>query len=171
MPISKEERLAKRKAKRESRKKDREAKRKARLAAKGVADTKDDSLCTQCGICCYLYLPGENGRLFYTPFLCGNLNQVTKLCAVFDQRLKVFKPCNTAERGVRRKVMPVGCPYTAGVKDYVGPAPDYNASPAVKARVDKILADGPNEHGQYVINGDAYVLDTNWTPTTCVYPT
>jgi len=130
-----------------------------------MVNLDDPTLCTKCGICCYVALPDEKGVLFFTPFYCCKL--ASKLCSCYQSRFTRIHFCLTVREAVKQRQLPNGCPYVSDRANYKGPNPDYRQSPQVTALVNRI-----NEHGNGVFVWRNLWLkrDYAWTPKTTTYP-
>ena len=87
----------------------------------------DEKICGECptgvrGYCCYLnaVLGGHNVILENQP--CPNLNMVTKLCGVFDNRAEMAPHCHNAEDVIGKGGLPKGCLYLKG-REHLEPHP------------------------------------------------
>lgn len=70
----------------------------------------DDSLCRNCGKCCYKKV--FVGRaVFITPFPCKHLDVDTNLCTVYHQRKTVNPECLSVPEGMQVSAFPADCPY------------------------------------------------------------
>jgi len=52
-----------------------------------------DSLCRQCGLCCFEKLEDERGTIFYTQTPCRYLDVTTRRCKVFERRFEINPSC------------------------------------------------------------------------------
>ena len=131
-------------------------------------DLEDESLCTKCGICCYVTYHDEHRTLFYTPFACVQLKCQSCECKVYDTRQEVVSNCVNARKAYQLRVLPDNCPYVRNAENYKGPQRDYRDSDAVRSRVENILKkDGPIYH----LKGIDCRLDFTWTPEKMRYKT
>lgn len=132
-----------------------------------------DELCTRCGICCYMPVQGEHGRLYYTPFHCPYLDTQTKLCKVYACRFEQASWEVTVPEAIRLRQLPNGCPYLEGRPRYQGPLPDYAKSAKATRIVNEILRDGPirieGNNSYYRWRGRELGLDPYWMPQTTTY--
>lgn len=56
-------------------------------------DNQWDSLCRQCGLCCFEKLENERGTIFYTQTPCRYLDVNTRRCKVFERRFEINPSC------------------------------------------------------------------------------
>jgi uncharacterized cysteine cluster protein YcgN (CxxCxxCC family) len=133
-----------------------------------MANFNDPNLCAKCGVCCYLSMGDDNGTFFYTPFFCIQLNCASCECKVYSERKKVVPSCMSVERAAYGRVLPSRCPYVGDDENYVGPRPDYRASPTVVRKVEELLKRGIS--GVYAFKGFDLRFDHNWTPEKTTYP-
>lgn len=80
----------------------------------------DDSLCRQCGRCCYKKIEID-GAVYTTPFPCEHLDVETRLCRVYEKRHVVNRRCLSVEKGIKRHAFPADCVYVRDLKDYEAP--------------------------------------------------
>lgn len=52
-----------------------------------------DSLCNQCGRCCFEKLEDARGRIIYLETACRYLDVVTRRCKVFERRFEINPHC------------------------------------------------------------------------------
>jgi len=56
-------------------------------------DSYWDSLCKQCGLCCFEKLENERGTIFYTQTPCRYLDVNSRRCKVFERRFEINPGC------------------------------------------------------------------------------
>lgn len=56
-------------------------------------DTRWDSLCNRCGLCCFEKLEDERGTIFYTQTPCRYLDVTTRRCKIFERRFEINPSC------------------------------------------------------------------------------
>ena len=79
-----------------------------------------EDLCRRCGKCCRLRLIRVTG-IYHIPLHCPFLDRETKLCSVYETRLKVRPQCCSIAKAIALSVLPQTCPYVQGLKGYRGP--------------------------------------------------
>jgi len=52
-----------------------------------------ESICQQCGLCCFEKYVDDRGRITTTPIPCRHLDVVTRDCRVYHKRLDVGEGC------------------------------------------------------------------------------
>lgn len=52
-----------------------------------------DSLCKQCGRCCFEKIEDERGNIFYTQTACRFLDVVSRNCKIFERRFEINPTC------------------------------------------------------------------------------
>jgi uncharacterized cysteine cluster protein YcgN (CxxCxxCC family) len=52
-----------------------------------------ESICKQCGFCCFEKYENDNGTIFYTQTPCRYLDVVTRRCKVYANRFKTNPDC------------------------------------------------------------------------------
>jgi len=57
------------------------------------ADAGWDSLCNQCGRCCFEKLEDSRGRIIYLETACRYLDVVTRRCKIFERRFQINPHC------------------------------------------------------------------------------
>lgn len=82
----------------------------------------DPELCLRCGACCCVKMRLD-GEVVTTPFLCPHLDEVTRLCTIFERRFEFNPFCITVEQGIELGIYPGTCPYVHDVPSYVTPRP------------------------------------------------
>ena len=68
-----------------------------------------ESLCTQCGLCCYKKGMTPNGQVVFLREKCEYLGD-DNLCAVYEDRLEMHGCCSI-ERAIMLNALPMCCPY------------------------------------------------------------
>jgi len=56
-------------------------------------DTQWDSLCKQCGLCCFEKLEDGRGKIIYTQHACRYLDVESRRCKVFERRFEINPIC------------------------------------------------------------------------------
>lgn len=79
-----------------------------------------DSLCKQCGLCCFEKLIDGRGKIIYTQTACRYLDLETRRCKVFERRFEINPICIklTPELVPKLNWLPHDCGYRA-------PAPKF----------------------------------------------
>lgn len=77
-----------------------------------------DSLCKQCGRCCFEKLEDARGKIIYTQTACRYLDVISRQCKIFERRFEINPHCVklTADMVPILKWLPPDCGYR--------PAPD-----------------------------------------------
>ncbi len=52
-----------------------------------------ESLCGQCGLCCFEKIEDESGTVFFTATPCRYLDVVTRRCVIYDRRFEINPEC------------------------------------------------------------------------------
>lgn len=52
-----------------------------------------DSLCKQCGRCCFEKIEDERGNIFYTLTACRFLDVTSRECKIYDRRFEINPSC------------------------------------------------------------------------------
>ncbi len=52
-----------------------------------------ESLCEQCGLCCFEKIEAENGAIFFTQTPCRYLDVETRQCKIYDRRFVINPEC------------------------------------------------------------------------------
>ncbi|MCZ7645151.1 MAG: hypothetical protein M5U26_07680 [Planctomycetota bacterium] len=74
------------------------------------AHAAHESLCTECGICCYKKI--IIGRtVFVTPFPCEFLDTDRNRCTVYEERFEKNPECLSISEGLKHSAFPASCPY------------------------------------------------------------
>ena len=108
-----------------------------------------ESMCVDCGLCCYASVPVNKSESAYVPELrCKHLeiekSSGKSCCNVYENRLEVAKGwCMPLAEAIQKGLFPEQCPYVRDMKDYVGakifPDPMYKA---MKPSLQKSMAEG-----------------------------
>lgn len=59
----------------------------------GMSAEEWDSLCKQCGRCCFEKIEDDRGNIFYTQTACRFLDVVSRECKVFERRFEICPSC------------------------------------------------------------------------------
>lgn len=124
----------------------------------------DESLCTNCGKCCYKKLIiGRN--VYITPFPCEFLDTETNLCTIYEKRHELNPLCLTMEQGMKVSAFPADCGYvpTMAPEGYNPAREDYNWKKEWRGfdiiaedldvsdhTYDRVIARGPDAPPMYV---------------------
>ena len=73
-----------------------------------------DALCSRCGLCCYSRSVSDTGEVVIeltSP--CRYLDEETRLCRVFEDRLRIYSRCKRIHIGkvLFNRSMPPSCAY------------------------------------------------------------
>lgn len=64
-----------------------------------------ESLCEQCGLCCFEKIEDEDGTIFFTSTPCRYLDVVSRECKIYERRFEICPECvkltEEIVRGVR----------------------------------------------------------------------
>jgi uncharacterized cysteine cluster protein YcgN (CxxCxxCC family) len=52
-----------------------------------------ESLCEQCGLCCFEKIEDESGTIFFTSTPCRYLDVVTRECKIYERRFEICPEC------------------------------------------------------------------------------
>ena len=52
-----------------------------------------ESLCLQCGRCCFEKFENDNGTIFFTKTPCRYLDVITRQCKVYERRFEINPEC------------------------------------------------------------------------------
>ena len=76
-------------------------------------DNQWDSLCNQCGRCCFEKLEDARGKIIYTQTACRYLDVITRRCKIFERRFEINPNCVklTAELVPQLQWLPPDCGY------------------------------------------------------------
>lgn len=119
-----------------------------------------ESMCVDCGLCCYAAVPLSKGNVIIPDLRCKHLcvEQGTgkSTCAVYDQRHEVAKGwCMPLAEAIAKGAFPAQCPYVADLPNYVGSAVLSDAAyELVKPQLQKTLG----ARGR-----PAWASDSHWT--------
>lgn len=94
----------------------------------GLSKAQLESLCVDCGLCCYAAVPVAKSVNAFVPELrCKFLAQKSNgapgetCCSVYDNRFeKAGGWCLPLEQAIAKGVMPAQCPYVRDMPGYVG---------------------------------------------------
>lgn len=56
-------------------------------------DSAWDSLCKQCGECCFEKIEDDRGNIFYTRAACRFLDVDSRRCKIFERRFEINPSC------------------------------------------------------------------------------
>ncbi len=59
----------------------------------GKRITEWESLCKQCGTCCFEKVEDESGTIFFTRIPCRYLDVSTRRCKIYDRRFEIYPDC------------------------------------------------------------------------------
>ncbi|MEI8355655.1 MAG: YcgN family cysteine cluster protein [Deltaproteobacteria bacterium] len=59
----------------------------------GSDPEKWESLCNQCGTCCFEKIENDNGTIFFTQTPCRYLDVVTRSCRIYSRRSEINPDC------------------------------------------------------------------------------
>jgi hypothetical protein len=78
-----------------------------------IDDAHWDSLCKQCGRCCFDKLEDGRGRIIYTQTACRYLDVATRRCKIFNRRFEINPHCMklTPELVPTLRWLPPDCGY------------------------------------------------------------
>ena len=65
------------------------------VAAEKLPDDqkKWESLCEQCGLCCFEKIEDESGTIFFTSTPCRYLDVVSRECKIYERRFEICPEC------------------------------------------------------------------------------
>ncbi len=52
-----------------------------------------ETLCKQCGICCFEKIEAEDGTIFHTSVPCRYLDVVSRECNIYERRFQINPEC------------------------------------------------------------------------------
>ena len=52
-----------------------------------------ESLCEQCGLCCFEKIEDEDGTIFFTSTPCRYFDVVSRQCKIYERRFEIFPGC------------------------------------------------------------------------------
>lgn len=112
----------------------------------GLADGDLESMCVNCGLCCWASAPVGKSSVFIPELRCKHLDfdSGKACCSVYDKRHEVAKGwCLPLAEAIEKGVFPKSCPYVRDVQDYVGSValPDEQYE-AIRPALKKALEDG-----------------------------
>ncbi len=56
-------------------------------------DSDWDSLCKQCGRCCFEKIEDDRGNILYTQTACRFLDVISRECKIFERRFEINPSC------------------------------------------------------------------------------
>lgn len=56
-------------------------------------DSSWESLCRQCGLCCFEKIEDDAGTIFYTSVPCRYLDVVSRRCRIYERRFEINPDC------------------------------------------------------------------------------
>jgi uncharacterized protein len=65
---------------------------------------KWESLCKQCGTCCFEKIENDNGTIFFTQTPCRYLDVVTRKCRIYSRRFKINPECIQLTKSLVREL-------------------------------------------------------------------
>jgi uncharacterized cysteine cluster protein YcgN (CxxCxxCC family) len=80
-----------------------------------------ESLCRQCGLCCFEKIEDERGNIFYTQTPCRYLDVVSRDCSIYERRFTINPTCMKLTPELVRKLrwLPSDCGYRKLTDDLV----------------------------------------------------
>ena len=117
-----------------------------------------ESMCVDCGLCCYASVPFGKGSVLVPELRCKHL-KVEKggksCCGVYENRLDVAKDwCMPLAEAIKKGIFPEACPYVQDMQDYVGAAVVSDETyQALRPQIRKAIEAGGKP---------AWVSDTHW---------
>lgn len=63
------------------------------MPEKNLEDKLWESLCKQCGLCCFEKIEDERGNIFYTQTPCRYLDVVSRQCSIYTRRFAINPIC------------------------------------------------------------------------------
>ena len=81
-------------------------------------DSNWESLCNQCGLCCFEKIENDNGSIFFTRTPCRYLDVVTRKCKIYDRRFEVNPECVQLTQELVKEIswLHDGCGYRQAMK-------------------------------------------------------
>ena len=62
--------------------------------ASRMSDTENwETLCKQCGLCCFEKIEDDDGTIFYTATPCRYLDVVSRECNIYERRFEINPEC------------------------------------------------------------------------------
>ncbi len=52
-----------------------------------------ETICEQCGLCCFEKIEGDNGAIFFTATPCRYLDVVSRKCRIYSRRFAINPDC------------------------------------------------------------------------------
>ncbi len=65
----------------------------AKMTGKDRQHAEWESLCEQCGLCCFEKIEDEDGTIFFTATPCRYLDVVSRECKIYDRRFEICPEC------------------------------------------------------------------------------
>jgi hypothetical protein len=59
----------------------------------GINKDRWETLCLQCGLCCFEKIEDDTGTIFFTGTPCRYLDVVTRCCKVYERRFEINPDC------------------------------------------------------------------------------
>ena len=80
-----------------------------------------ESLCEQCGLCCFEKIEDESGTIFFTQTPCRYLDVVTRKCKVYKRRFAINPECVKLNPELVREIrwLHDGCGYRKALVEKV----------------------------------------------------
>ncbi|HEY6871457.1 MAG TPA: YcgN family cysteine cluster protein [Geobacteraceae bacterium] len=87
-----------------------------------------ESLCEQCGLCCFEKIEDEYGTIFFTRTPCRYLDVVTRKCKVYEHRFAINPECVKLTPELVREIrwLHDGCGYRRALDGLKGEDPDFS---------------------------------------------
>ena len=84
-------------------------------------DSVWDTLCKQCGRCCFEKIEDERGNIFYTQTACRFLDIISRRCKIFERRFAINPGCVklTPELVKNLRWLPRDCGYRCSTGESV----------------------------------------------------
>lgn len=84
-----------------------------------TAETPWDTLCKQCGRCCFEKWEDDRGKITYTDISCRYLDVASRCCKIYDQRFTINPSCVklTPELVQTVRWLPRDCGYRPPAKE------------------------------------------------------
>ena len=59
-----------------------------------MSDTREwETICRQCGLCCFEKIEDMNGAIFHTSIPCRYLDVVSRECSIYERRFEINPEC------------------------------------------------------------------------------
>ena len=83
------------------------------MTDKTPEESQWDSLCNQCGRCCFEKLEDARGKIIYTQTACRYLDVISRRCKIFERRFEINPHCVklTPELVPLLRWLPADCGY------------------------------------------------------------